>query len=72
MKINNKLVKHYVYYDITMLTNQEREELAKEIDNSQVNNPSCLAIVRSDYKSNKWLACMTMNINSTSIKTILE
>ena len=73
MKINNKLVKHYVHYDISMLTEQEREELAKEVNNWSVKNPLCNEITKADETpDSRWLASMTRMMNSVSIRTILE
>lgn len=46
MKINEKLVKHYISYDITMLSESERIELAKEINNDNVECVLCNEIVK--------------------------
>lgn len=72
MKINNKLVKHYIQYDISMLTEQEREELAKVVENKTVASHLCEGIIKANFQENsRWLACMTRTTNQASIKTIL-
>jgi hypothetical protein len=55
-----------------MLTEQERLELAKEVDNESVASYLCEGIIKADETENsRWLACMTRTKNQVSIKTIL-